>query len=424
MTLQQPAPQASDAAASPAAAGCPFHHGAGDHSAPAHQKTAKVVEPAGPLLERDAAGVWQVRSHAVARQILRGEATRQAGFKAELIEQTQNTMRSPILYLEGKDHHEQRKHTARFFTPKMVDSKYRELMDRLTDQIIGKLLVRRHADLSLVAMEMAVGVAGAVVGLTSSLLPGMDGRLNSFFAHAAAPAVGFFGKLTSLLGNSFGVAAFYYLDVLPAIRARRKQPQDDVISHLIQHGYKNPEILTECITYGAAGMVTTREFITVATWHLLEKPELRARYLAAPEAERYAMLEEILRIEPVVGALYRRALEDIPLETPDGPVTIPKGDLITLNIYAANADPALVGERPRDICPGRALTDKKTSPSVMAFGDGHHRCPGQFLAIQESDVFLRRLLSLPGLTLEQPPRLTWNDMIASYELRDCMISVA
>ena len=48
------------------------------------------------------------------------------------------------------------------------------------------------------------------------------------------------------------------------IHTRRHQPQEDVISYLIEKGYRNREILTECVTYAAAGMVTTREFICVA----------------------------------------------------------------------------------------------------------------------------------------------------------------
>ena len=90
-------------------------------------------------------------------------------------------------------------------------------------------------------------------------------------------------------------------DVRPAIQARKRQPQEDIISHLISLNYSDPEILTECVTYAAAGMATTREFISTAAWHLLEQPELKARYLAAPEEERFEMLHEALRLEPVIA---------------------------------------------------------------------------------------------------------------------------
>jgi cytochrome P450 len=37
----------------------------------------------------------------------------------------------------------------------------------------------------------------------------------------------------------------------------------------------NREILRECLMGEAAGMVTTREFIVMACWYLLEREDLR-----------------------------------------------------------------------------------------------------------------------------------------------------
>lgn len=59
----------------------------------------------------------------------------------------------------------------------------------------------------------------------------------------------------------------------------------------------------ECITYAGAGMATTREFITMVAWHLFEREDLRARFLGESEEGQLAMLEEILRIEPVATYL-------------------------------------------------------------------------------------------------------------------------
>jgi hypothetical protein len=59
---------------------------------------------------------------------------------------------------------------------------------------------------------------------------------------------------------------FLARDVRPAIKARREEGRDDVISHLIEEGYPDKAILIECMTYAVAGMVTTREFIVMAAW--------------------------------------------------------------------------------------------------------------------------------------------------------------
>ncbi len=208
------------------------------------------------------------------------------------------------------------------------------------------------------------------------------------------------------------VALFFFLDVKPAIKAHRKQRQDDLISHLLDKDYSDLEILTECVTYGTAGMVTTREFISVAAYHLIQHPDLRAEYLHAPENERHAILHEILRLEPVVGTLYRRAETDLNL----GGHSIPKGSLLALNLQSANTDPLVAGDAPDQLCPGRSLPRGVQAP-VLAFGDGQHRCPGAFLAIKESDVFLRRLLVWQDLRVVRPPTVSFNEVVKGYELR-------
>jgi cytochrome P450 len=60
---------------------------------------------------------------------------------------------------------------------------------------------------------------------------------------------------------------------------------------------------------------------------------------------------------------------------------------------------------------------------VMSFGDGHHRCPGAYLAIQETDIFLQRLLALDTLRIERAPTLNWNELTTGYEVRDFLIAL-
>jgi cytochrome P450 len=399
-------------------AGCPV-----DHSTYSHQKTAPQPEPAVPALARDEAGVWQVRGYAEARQILRGAQTKQAGFKAELIERIPVTRSQPILYLEGQAHLTQRKQTARFFTPTATSANYRALMQALTDELIGGFQQAGRADLSALSMRLAVRVAAQVVGLTDSRRPRMDRRLDAFFRGQPGTVGRTPRAFLRTLRDQWHLLLFFQLDVKPAIAARRRQPQADVISHLLGQNASDTEILTECITYGAAGMATTREFISAAAWHFLEQPALRARYLAAAEPERHALLQEILRLEPVIGHLLRRATEDVSVISGGETVTIPAGDLIDLHVYGANADESVVGEAPLAICPGRVLHADKVTPAVLSFGDGHHRCPGAFIAIQESDIFLQCLLALPNLRIERLPTLTWNELTMGYELRDFRLAL-
>ena len=398
--------------------GCPI-----DHRALGQQKTARVVEPTGRPIERDALGIWHVRGYRQARTILRSAYTKQAGFKADLLERLPQRGNPPILYQEGQPHHEQRRQTARFFTPKAVGENYRQLMEVSAECLIRELQHKKRADLCLLSMKLAVRVAGEVVGLTNSRLPGMDRRLNAFFRDDATNFGWSPRALLSVARNQTRIAAFFYLDVKPAIDARRRQPREDVISHLLAQGAPDTAILTECLTYGAAGMATTREFINIATWHFLEQPALCERYLSSDEDDRQQMLQEILRLEPVVGHLYRRTTGDLELDDGDATITIPQGSLIDLHIYAINADETVAGAYPLLICPERELQAERAGPAVMSFGDGHHRCPGTYIALQETDIFLQRLLRLPGLQIAQKPSVSWNDLTAGYELRNFILAV-
>jgi cytochrome P450 len=60
----------------------------------------------------------------------------------------------------------------------------------------------------------------------------------------------------------------------------------------------------------------------------------------------------------------------------------------------------------------------------LSFGAGAHRCPGAHIAIQESDIFLSRLLAEPGIRLLSPPRVTMKQDISSYEVRGLTVGVA
>ncbi|MEF2279799.1 cytochrome P450 [Deinococcus sp. YIM 134068] len=394
----------------PTPARCPFGpHGPADHAS----LTRRDPPHDGPGVTRGERGVYRVHSFEAAQGVLRGEGVRQAGFMSEAVSGVPSLNRQPVLFAEGEEHHTMRRQTARYFTPAAVAG-YRPMIAALADRLVGDLARRGEMNLDDLSLRLAVEVAAQVVGLTSSVVPGLERRVMAFVEGGADSEPGATrtgGRLEGLLSQA-QVGAFYLLDVRPAILARRRERRDDLISHLLDRGYNDTEILTECLTYGTAGMVTTREFISAAAWHLLGDPELRAEYVHGTERERYAILHEILRLEPVVTMLYRRAETYLTV----GGVDVPAGSLLALNVSDANVDREVVGGDAGRLCPGRALP-RGVPPQLLAFGDGHHRCPGAFLAIAESDVFLRRLLVWRDLEVVTPPTVTFNETVKGYELR-------
>ena len=63
---------------------------------------------------------------------------------------------------------------------------------------------------------------------------------------------------------------------------------------------------------------------------MLQNAPLAERYLVAGQKERFAILNEIARLEPVVGHLYRRAGEPIEVAEDGQRWTIPEGSLVDL----------------------------------------------------------------------------------------------
>ncbi len=371
--------------------------------------------------ERAADGSVKIGDFALAQLLLRAEGTRQAGFSAERLERFSGGARAPVLFQEGEAHQKQRSATARFFAPKVVTTRYRDLMEKLSDALVGRFQSIGRARLDDLSLELAVAVAADIIGLTSSSRNGMAERLQAFFGTRSPRHSGKLSAIAGLIRAQYLLLKFYLYDVRPAIRARRRAPQEDVITHLIGQDYSDREILTECLTYGAAGMATTREFIVMAAWHLLERQELRLRFLEASEAGRILLLEEVLRLEPVIGLLYRRVDTDMTLTDGAKSLALPAGTFATIDIRGANSDPAAAGECPYQLDPERERLAAKTSASLMSFGDGPHRCPGAAVALQETAIFLDRLLRVPGIRLERAPDVNWNPLIASFELRGAMI---
>jgi hypothetical protein len=74
---------------------------------------------------------------------------------------------------------------------------------------------------------------------------------------------------------------------------------------MLQENYSKKAMLIECMIYGTAGMITTRELITMAAWHMLEDETLKQRFIEGDEDDQFAIIEEILRLEPVAGSRWR-----------------------------------------------------------------------------------------------------------------------
>jgi cytochrome P450 len=353
-----------------------------------------------------------VTDFAFGREILRSPAMRQAADLGAERFDLDDPATAPVFFLDGEAHRRKRAAIAKFFTPKAINGQYRAVMERVTDALLGAMQANGRAQLDVISFELAVTVAAEIVGLTETDMAAMARRIASAFASGTTVHRNPLARALGGAAMAFRTLWFFHRDVRPAIRARRAARREDVISQLLDHGASDKAILMECMVYASAGMVTTREFIVMAAWHLFERDDLRARFVEGDEAAQFALLEEILRLEPVAARVYRRAAEDL-AQTAGG--TIAAGARFAIDIRAANTDESAVGACPHAVDPDRG-------GGHLSFGDGPHRCPGAQVALHETRIFLERLMRLPGVRLERAPDMLWNPSLLSYELRQAIVA--
>ena len=390
------------------AATCPVHQGRDD------RKSAKAA--AANLAPQDGSRV--IGSFSAARQILRSPNVRQAGATADQADLSKPDEIS-FFFLDGAEHRKRRAAVAGLFAPKTIVTRHQAVMKRTMDSIVAKLQRQGSAPLDELSWQMAVDVAADIIGLTNSdSNENLAKRVKAVLDNSLGRPTGFFGDLWFKLKMLIRVGRFYKNDLAPAIEARRKEPREDVISYMVKENYSKKGMIMESLSYGGAGMMTTREFIVMAAWHMFEKDALRERFLGGDEADQFAILEEILRLEPVATFVTRRAAEDLP-EVDGEPLR--QGETAAINIREVNTDEAITGPCPYELDPDRAKRMKVVGP-YMSFSDGPHRCPGAQVALHETRIFLDRMFRLPGIRLVSEPEVIWNPHIQGYELRGAVVA--
>jgi len=379
-------------------------------------KTATDPYQNTPRVEKDAEGVWHIRGYAEAKELLKKDLL-QDGFNAERVI---GSGLDPVLYQYGEPHRKQRAAIAKYFSPTTVSQKHMPMMERAADDVLAELMRSKRMDLKTLSRNMAAIVTSAVVGLnpTRGMIRRVDAMLHSPTELPKNPMVRFFMEL---FGNLRRIR-FWIFDVRPAIAARKRVPQDDVISYMLSKGRTQVAILVECIVYGAAGMGTTQEFICAVLMHALENPKMHTALTSDDSGVRYEALHEILRLEPVIGRIKRKVIEPVSVNSNGETHHIPSDAKIEFHVYDVNVDGKSVKEQPERLNPHRDL-ESGTYRSLIGFGSGPHRCAGEHLAIAETDVFIRKLLAFKGLRVEKEPDIIYNKTVEGYEINDLIVVV-
>ena len=168
------------------------------------------------------------------------------------------------------------------------------------------------------------------------------------------------------------------------IKAKRKQPAEDLVSALIGaeldgRRLEDSEILGFCFLLISGGNETTEKLIANTIHQLSRHPDQRAEILSDPSKIPGA-IEESLRFRSPTQYMVRATTRDVERHG----VTIPEGDRVLLSIGAANHDPRRFED------PGRFDINRVMSQH-LAFGFGVHFCLGARLARLEARVAMEEI---------------------------------
>jgi cytochrome P450 len=187
--------------------------------------------------------------------------------------------------------------------------------------------------------------------------------------------------------------------LMPALEERRREPRDDVLSHLLHAEHDGVrltdfEVVSHVRLLYAVGATTTSDSMSSLFWTLLTHPELLERARREPGL-RPRLVHELLRWEPPVALLPRVA----PHGGEIAGVTIPEGGILLAAIASANRDETVFDD------PDRFDPDREQG-ELLTFGFGNKFCPGSHLARRQLlaalDVVLERLPNLRIVAADPP----------------------
>jgi cytochrome P450 len=187
------------------------------------------------------------------------------------------------------------------------------------------------------------------------------------------------------------------------IAARRLDPQleerEDVLSQLVRAGeIDDEELRDQIMTLLLAGHETTTTGLAWAFERLLRNPDVLARAREGEDAYLDAVVQETLRIRPVIPAVLRQLQAPVEL----GGWQLPAGVTVMPAILLLHNDPELFPE-PKRFRPERFLEDGAASTYTwIPFGGGRRRCLGAAFASFEMRVALRTILKNTTLRADRP----------------------
>jgi cytochrome P450 len=288
-----------------------------------------------------------------------------------------------IISLDPPEHERMRKLVNRVFTPRAVaslESLVRETIDHYVKQLDRSSFDAVEDFAALFPVEIITSMLGVPAPDRQQLRQWLDKGLER------NEGIGVSAESMDAVMKS---AAYYY----ELIQERRKTPQDDMISRLIQvevtedgetRRLDDIEITGFCTMLGGAGAETVTKLVGNAVVVFADNPE-QWQKLQDDRSKIPAAFEELLRYEGPSQYQIRTPTRDVTLHGR----TIPQDDPVLLINGSASRDERFFSDADRfDIDRQRKVGYN------LNFGYGIHSCLGAALARMEGRMALDTLLDL------------------------------
>lgn len=284
-----------------------------------------------------------------------------------------------MLFLDPPEHTRLRALVNQAFTPKAVDAlepQIRAIMRQLLDAVDDPA-----------GFDLMTAVANPLPVIVIAEMLGVPPEDRARFKDWSDRRARLLEPILTAQERERAAAAGDALDAyfIPIIEARRREPQDDIISALAMaeeegDSLTEREMLLMLRLLLVAGNETTTNLIGNGVLALLRHPEQLALLREDP-GRIPAAVEELLRFDTPVQLDVRGVVADCEMNG----FPLRQGDAAVLAIGAANRDPDVFDAPER-------LDVLRSTGSNLSFGRGIHHCLGAPLARLEGRIALEMLL--------------------------------
>lgn len=337
-------------------------------------------------------------TYADARDAFRCKELRQALYDAG-----ERLMGDVVVNLHGPPHLARRRLENRLFRRDVFAWYEADVIPSIIETVLAASVAAGRGDLLVLARRTMITLSLGVAGVDRPA--GTDAELDHLYAlmdrlARASTVAHATGDVAAIVADGDAALAEFADEFYAPSLARREalvaavergdaeeaELPKDVLTTLLRNQDRldlPPDVvLREAAYFPWVGSHSTSNQFVHAMHHVLtwladhpDEPAERARLVAEPiELQRF--VHESLRLHPASPVAMRHVLADVTLKTG---VQLAAGEQLSIDLRAANRDPAVFGADADAFDPYRALPDD-VAPWGLSFGHGLHACLGQELA--------------------------------------------